>query len=144
MQLTPTLGQKAQLPSGLHRGNSVPEQAAGGWVLTPCHDEQNLHPSNLKSHILNLYLKSVPYTLDHKLLPQIRFHIFAGHLKNWDLKQCDSGKNSEEPFLGISLNQNCFAQDSFCSQDFHSVVTYKDLSCFLPLSLYCCSQILSN
>lgn len=85
-----------------------------GWVLTPWHDEQNLQPSILNpniSSLLNLYLKSVPYTLDHKLLPQIRFHIFVGHLKNCDLKQCDSGKNSEEPFLGISPNQNRFAED---------------------------------
>lgn len=124
MQLTHTLGQRAQLPSGLHTGNSVPGQAGGGWVLTSCYDEQNLQHSilnpNIVPSLLHLYLKSVPYTLDHKLLPQIRFHIFVGHLKNCDLKQCDSGKNSKEPFLGISPNQNCFAQDSFCFQDFHS------------------------
>lgn len=84
MQLTHTLGHKAQLPSGLHTGNSVPGQGGGGRVLTLYHDEQNLQPNILNSNtscLLHLYLKSVPYTLDHKLLPQITFHIFVGHLR---------------------------------------------------------------
>lgn len=65
MQLTPTPGHKAQLSSGLHTRNSEPGQAAGGWVLTLCHDEQNWRPSILNSNtssLLHLHLKSAPYT----------------------------------------------------------------------------------
>lgn len=73
-----------------------------GWWrtgVTARSDEQTLQPStsnpNRSCHLF-LYLQSVPYTLDHKLPSQIRFHIFVGHLKNCDLMRCDLGKNSEE------------------------------------------------
>lgn len=64
-------------------------------------DEQRLQPRTSnpnESHLLFLYLQSVPYTRGQELLPQIRFHSFVGHLKNCDLMRWDLGENSEDHF----------------------------------------------
>lgn len=123
-----------------HEDSCTGQGTTGRTGKTLCGDNQTLQPSisNLnESCLLSRYLQSLPYTLYHKLLSRIRFHILVGHLKNHDLKQCDLGKNSEEHLP----HQDCSAKDLCCSCNSHNVATYRYQLSLSPLSWYCCSEL---